>query len=116
MATYSPTHIRIPKNHADFESKSVILFRILLEDPSIKRLGRSGQKQFGIDLIGYRKQDLKRSVGIQCKKKKPTEKLTAKEVREEVRKALKYNPPIFEYIIVTTAEDDRAPRRDSPFD
>lgn len=108
MATYPPTHIRIPKNHADFESKSVILFRILLEDPSVKKLGRSGQKQFGIDLIGYRKQDLKRPVGIQCKKKKPTEKLTAKEVRDEVKKALKYDPPIFEYIIVTTADDDRA--------
>src|SRR6266702_6105543 len=78
MATYPPTHIRIPKNHADFESKSAILFRILLEDPSVKKLGRSGQKQFGVDLIGYRKQDIKRPVGIQCKKKKPTEKLTAK--------------------------------------
>lgn len=108
MATYPPTHIRIPKNHADFESKSVILFRILLEDPSVKKLGRSGQKQFGIDLIGYRKQDLKRPVGIQCKKKKPAEKLTEKEVRDEVKKALKYNPPIVEYIIVTTADDDRA--------
>lgn len=108
MAVYSPTHIRIPRNHADFESKSVILFRILLEDPGVKKLGRSGQKQFGIDLIGYRKEDLKRPVGIQCKKKKPGETLTAKEVRDEVKKALKYNPRIVEYIIVTTAEDDRA--------
>jgi hypothetical protein len=107
MAAYPPTHIRIPKNHADFESKSVILFRILLEDPDVKKLGRSGQKQFGIDLIGYRKEDLKRPVGIQCKKKKPSEKLTAKEVRDEVKKALKYEPPIVEYIIVTTADDDR---------
>jgi hypothetical protein len=52
MAAYPPTHIPIPKNHADFESKSVILFRVLLEDPGVKKLGRSGQKQYGIDLIG----------------------------------------------------------------
>lgn len=78
-----------------------------MEDPSVKKLGWSGQKQFGIDLVGYRKQDLKRPVGIQCKKKKPTGKLTAKEARDEVKKALKYDPPIVEYIIVTTADDDR---------
>jgi hypothetical protein len=108
MAAYPPTHIPIPKNHADFESKSVILFRILLEDPGVKKLGRSGQRQFGIDLIGYSKGNLKRPIGIQCKKKKPGEVLTAKEVRDEIRKALRYKPQIVEYIIATTADDDRA--------
>src|SRR5712671_5900534 len=107
MTDYSPTHIRIPKNHADFERKSVVLFREVLKDPSVKRLGRAGQKQFGIDLIGYRAQDLRKRVGIQCKKKKPNAVLTPTEVRTEVRKALKYKPPISEYIIVTTAENDR---------
>ena len=52
MTGYTPTHIGIPKNHADFERKSVVLFRELLQDPGVKPLGRSGQKQFGIDLIG----------------------------------------------------------------
>jgi hypothetical protein len=108
MAAYPPTHISIPKNHADFESKSVILFRVLLEDPGVKKLGRSGQKQYGIDLIGYRKGKLDRRIGIQCKKKKPGEALTPSEVRAEVRKALKYKPNIVEYIIATTADDDRA--------
>jgi hypothetical protein len=107
MTSYTPTHIGIPKNHADFESMSVVLFQQVLDDPGVKRLGRSGQKQFGIDLIGYRKQNLKTLVGIQCKKKKPNQVLTATEVRAEVRKALKYKPAISEYIIVTTAENDR---------
>jgi hypothetical protein len=53
MTGYTPTHIGIPKNHADFERKSVVLFQELLGDPSVKRLGRSGQKQYGIDLLGY---------------------------------------------------------------
>jgi hypothetical protein len=107
MTGYTPTHIGIPKNHADFERKSVVLFREILEDPGVKRLGRDGQKQFGIDLIGYRKQNLKKLIGIQCKKKKPNQALTETEVRAEVRKALKYKPAISEYIIITTAENDR---------
>ena len=41
------------------------------------------------------------------KKKKPNEVLTAKEVRDELRKALKYKPAIYKYIIVTTAPKDR---------
>ena len=106
MSGYTPTHIGIPKNHADFERMSVVLFRELLEDPNVKRLGRSGQKQYGIDLLGYRKGNLKKLVGIQCKKKQPNAKLTTTEARKEIRKALKYRPLLSEYIIVTTAGDD----------
>src|SRR5258707_6598962 len=106
MTGYTPTHIGIPKNHADFERKSVVLFQELLSDPSVKRLGRSGQKQYGIDLLGYRNGDLKKLVGIQCKKKQPNKTLTTTEVREQVRKALKYKPQLSEYIIITTAGDD----------
>jgi hypothetical protein len=106
MSGYTPTHIGIPKNHADFERKSVVLFQEILEDPSVKRLGRLGQKQYGIDLLGYRKGDLKKLVGIQCKKKQPNAKLTTTEARKEIRKALKYKPLLTEYVIVTTAGDD----------
>ena len=94
MAAYPPTHIPIPKNHADFESKSVILLRLLLEDPGVKKLGRSGQKQYGIDLIGYRKASLNRPVGIQCKKKKPGEALTAS--KESRRFEVDTTPPRIE--------------------
>jgi hypothetical protein len=90
MTGYMPTHIRIPKNHADFERKSVVLFQDVLGDPSMKRLGRSGQTQYGIDLLGYRNGDLKKLVGIQCKKRQPNKAPTNTEVRTEVRKALKY--------------------------
>src|SRR3984885_6750106 len=106
MSGYTPTHIGIPKNHADFERHSVVLFREVLGDPGVKRLGRSGQRQYGIDLLGYRDGNLKKLVGIQCKKKQPNKALTTTEVRTEVRKALKYNPRLTEYIIVTTAPDD----------
>ncbi len=98
MTGYTPTHIGIPKNHADFERKSVVLFRELLEDPNVKRLGPSGQSQYGIDLLGYRKENKKKLVGIQCKKKQPNGVLTTTEVRKEVRKALEYKPHLSEYI------------------
>jgi hypothetical protein len=106
MTGYSPTHIPIPRNHADFERKATILFREILKDPDTKRFAREGQAQYGIDIVGYDGGKVGRIVGIQCKKKKPNEILTAKEVRDEVRKALKYKPALFKYIIVTTAPKD----------
>jgi hypothetical protein len=108
MAGSTPTHIPIPKNHADFERKAVVLFREILKDPSVKRLGREGQEQFGVDLIGYREEKVSKIVGVQCKKKAPTSTLTAAEVRAEVKKALKYSPKLKEYIIVTSAKNDTA--------
>jgi hypothetical protein len=78
MAGGTPTHIPIPKNHADFERKAVVLFREILKDPSVKRLGRDGQEQFGVDLVGYRDEKISKVVGIQCKKKAPTSTLPAK--------------------------------------
>ena len=92
MTGYSPTHIPIPKNHADFERKATVLFREILKDPDAHRLGREGQVQWGIDIVGYDGGNTSRIVGIQCKKKAPNQVLTAKEVRDEVRKALKYKP------------------------
>jgi hypothetical protein len=71
MTGYTPTHLGVPKNHADFERKAVVLFREFLQDPGVKPLGRSGQSQYGVDLIGYRRGNLKKLVGVQCKKKKP---------------------------------------------
>jgi Restriction endonuclease len=108
MGGFEPTHIRIPKNDADFEIKSVVLFKGILKDPSVKRLGRSGQGQHGVDVIGYRGSNVDRLVGIQCKLKGPKQKLTEKEVREEVGKALKYKPALSEYFIITSAPNDTA--------
>jgi len=108
MAGNTPTHIPIPKNHADFERKAVVLFREILKDPSVKRLGREGQEQFGVDLVGYRDEKISKVVGIQCKKKAPTSTLAETEVRDEVKKALTYVPKLQEYIIVTSAKNDTA--------
>jgi len=106
MAGYRSTQIRKPESETEFEQNSVVLFCGILKDPNIKRLGTRGQKQYGVDLVGHRDRDPKQVVGIQCKLKTGTKKLSKAEVCTEVSKALKYKPPLTEYVIVTTAAND----------
>jgi len=105
MPGYSATQIPIPREESDFEKKCVVLFREILKDPNVKRVGRRGQAQQGADIVGHRNRDPKRLVGVQCKAKEEGKELTENEVRSEVKKALKYKPKLVEYIIVTTAKD-----------
>ena len=84
----------------------MVLFRELLRDPGTKRVGTRGQKQHGLDIIGLRDRDPNQIVGIQCKLKSGRSKLTKKEVRDEIKKALRYKPLLSEYFIVTTSKDD----------
>lgn len=106
MAGYRPTQIRKPANETEFEKNCVILFKEILNDPNVQRLGTRGQCQYGVDLVGNRGQDPKLIVGIQCKLKSGTSKLTKDEVRKEVGKAIGYRPQLSEYFIVTTSKDD----------
>jgi hypothetical protein len=106
MAGYSPTQIRKPANETEFEKNCVVLFRDILVDPNVKRLGTRGQGQHGVDLVGHRNGDPKKVVGIQCKLKTGRSKLTQVEVRTEVKAALRYKPRLSEYFIVTTSKDD----------
>jgi tetratricopeptide (TPR) repeat protein len=70
-------------------------------------LGRRGQGQHGIDIIGFRNGDPRQRVGIQCKLKTGTAKLTEAEVRKEFSEALLIDPPLMEFHIVTTADRDK---------
>jgi hypothetical protein len=106
MAGYRATQIRKPENETEFEKNCVVLFRGILNDPNINRLGRRGQAQYGVDLVGRRDRDPKQIVGVQCKLKSGAGKLSEEEVLTEVNKALKYEPLLTEYIIVTTAGND----------
>lgn len=106
MSGYASTYIRIPKDDKEFEINTVVLFRELLNDPNVKRLGRNGQAQYGIDVIGKRDGDPKKIVGVQCKLKGPKEALTEDEVRVEVAKALKFSQPLSEYYIVNSGPND----------
>ena len=106
MSGYPPTQIRKPSDETEFEKHCVVLFKELLNDPNVKRLGRRGQKQDGVDIIGKRNRDSKLLVGIQCKLKSDRSTLTDTEIKKEVAAALSYKPPLQEYFILTTAPDD----------
>lgn len=106
MAGYRATEIRKPANETEFEKNCVVLFCDILRDENTKRLGTKGQRQHGVDIVGHRDRNARHIVGIQCKLKSGRSKLSAKEVRSEVEQALKYQPPLSEYFIVTTSKDD----------
>lgn len=108
MSLLAATQIPKPADEQAFERASIVLWRGLLKDPNVQRNGRRGQRQNGVDLFGIRDDDPERHVGIQCKLKSDGHFLTADEVREEVRKAQTFRPPLKEYFIITTAPDDVA--------
>ena len=100
--------IQIPKPlyEQEFEDNNEVLWRCILNDPMASKYGRRGQRQHGVDIVGCRNRDPAHQVGIQCKLKSDGHKLSEKEVRAEVNKALEFEPPLTEYVIVTTAPDD----------
>jgi tetratricopeptide (TPR) repeat protein len=104
----SSTIITIPATDRDFEEKCVPLFAGILNDPNVKTFGARGMNQSGIDLIGRRDQDPGKPAGIQCKLKTKGHKLSAAEVRGDVRAALTITPALVELYVVTTASDDPA--------
>lgn len=106
MTEHSSASIRQPKDWQDFERNCCILFECLLDDPSVKSNGTSGQSQDGVDIYGRQSGKGTAWVGIQCKKKKPTEKIKKAELRKEVEKAKKFTPALGRFIVVTTAQDD----------
>ncbi len=107
MPVFSTAQIPKTNNSDEFQRQCKILFECILEDPNVQEYGRSGQGQDGVDLYGRRKNCTgKPKVGIQCKQTGKT-KLDKKIVADEATKALKFEPALDEFIIVTTAEDDK---------
>lgn len=105
MSHLAATQIPKPADEQAFERASVPLWRHILGDPNVQRVGRRGQAQAGVDLCGRRGRDPSHLVGVQCKLKGTGGQVTEKEVREEVDKALGFTPPLKEFFIVTTAPD-----------
>ncbi|MFO1144428.1 MAG: hypothetical protein U1E59_19055 [Amaricoccus sp.] len=108
MSLLAATQISKPADEQAFERASVVLWRGLLNDPSVQRNGRRGQRQNGVDLFGIRNGDADWHVGIQCKLKSEGHALSEVEVRGEVAKALTFRPHLKEYYVTTTAPDDVA--------
>lgn len=103
-------HIQRPKNWQDFESLCKKLWgEIWKIQDTIKKNGRAGQPQSGVDIYGIPSGQMS-YWGIQCKGKDDflKSKLTREEIDQEINKALSFNPPLAGFIFATTASKDVA--------
>jgi tetratricopeptide (TPR) repeat protein len=110
----SSTSLPKPKNWQDFERQTRELFACVLNDPNTQANGRSGQKQNGVDISGYRNKDKNCFIGVQCKKKYEDE-VTEAELRAEVNKAKYFRPKLSEFILITTAPRDQKIQQSARF-
>ena len=91
-----------PKDFDTFEDVVCSLYSRMCNNPNLQRYGRAGQKQNGIDVVGFKDKIL---LGIQCKSH-PENDITTREIDEEIQKAEGFTPSIDELIICTSAHRD----------
>lgn len=104
----APTQMKKPSNWQDFEKLCKLLWgEIWACEDTIKRHGRQGQNQHGVDIYasvekygGY--------CGIQCKGKDDytNAQLTESEIDEEIDKAKTFEPELKLLVFATTANKD----------
>ena len=100
--------LRKPENWQDFERLCKVLWGEIWECPdTIKRNGRQGQAQKGVDVYGIKKGECVYR-GIQCKGKDDYTKsqLTEAEIDNEITKALLFTPKLKSFYFATTANKD----------
>ena len=97
--------LRKPENWQDFERLCKVLWGEIWECPdTIKRNGRQGQAQKGVDVYGVKKGECAYR-GIQCKGKDDytNSQLTESEIDNEIAKALLFTPKLKSFYFATTA-------------
>ncbi|KFZ27476.1 MAG: hypothetical protein KQ78_00213 [Candidatus Izimaplasma bacterium HR2] len=101
-------HMRKPIYWTDFEDLCKKTWGSKYNFEDIKKNGRQGQAQHGVDVYG-RLDSLDGYFGIQCKGKdayNPDASLTIKEIDEEIEKSKTFKPPLKKFIFATTANKD----------
>jgi hypothetical protein len=104
MSNFRNLSLPAPKNESDFEELCLALWKRILKDQNVQFVGRKGQTQHGVDLIG-RKTGTMNWIGIQCKVRSGV--LSAKDLYKDVQKAKDFNPKLTELIFATTAPRDQ---------
>lgn len=95
----------IPKDAAAFEVLCCEALKRELNRPSLHRYGKSGELQFGVDIVDDTIPGA--VIAIQCKLREPTKALTIAEVQAELAKTESFPIPIARYIVCTTAKKGR---------
>ena len=100
-ADYGP-----PRSWEQFEELRADVFQSAWSDPGLVRHGRGGQTQNGVDIVA--RHGAIYPIGLQCKKRRvwPASKLTGSQVNKAVAQALKFEPPLKHFYILTTAPSD----------
>lgn len=101
----SPTQLNKPSNWQDFEKLCKLLWGEIWNcSDSIKRNGRQGQEQNGVDIYAY-VESYRGFCGIQCKGKDDytNAQLTEKEIDIEIEKALSFEPQLKLLLFATTS-------------
>lgn len=104
----APSQIRPPENWQDFELLCKKLWGEIWNcTDTIKRNGRSGQSQCGVDIYGAPNGGVE-YYGIQCKGKDnyTQAQLTTKEIDTEIAKARNFKPALKAFYFATTAVKD----------
>jgi len=88
-----------PENWQDFEELCKVLWGEIWDCSEIKKNGRAGQTQNGVDIYGIPRSELK-YFGIQCKGKDEytKSKLTENEICSEINMAKEFKPNLENYI------------------
>ena len=103
MATLTDSYFPPPRNWDALESLVLDVFTQRLQNPALKRYGRSGQEQSGVDVFGPHQAG--GFLGIQCKNH-PGGNIPIQEVKKEIAKAETFTPSLSYYIIATSAPRD----------
>lgn len=102
------TQLKKPSNWQDFEKLCKLLWgEIWVCEDTIKRHGRQGQNQHGVDVFSY-VEKYNGYCGIQCKGKDDytNAQLTETEIDNEIVKALSFEPELKLLLFATTANKD----------
>ena len=99
--------LRKPANWQDFESLCLLLWREEWRSEDIKKNGRNGQAQNGVDICGHRDGENEYS-GIQCKCKPGNKALTTDEIDVEIENAKAFRPELKRLVFATTADKEAA--------
>lgn len=97
--------LRKPANWQDFESLCLLLWREEWKSEDLKKNGRNGQAQDGVDICGHKQGEDVYS-GIQCKCKPGNKPLTTDEIDEEIDNAKAFKPALRRLVFATTADKD----------
>lgn len=106
MPTPTTTELPIPQSWEEFENISADVLKRMWRDPYVIRNGRSGQKQYGVDIYGRPVHLHGQGTKIAAAQCKRVTNLTEQEIAGEITSTYNFDPLPEEFLILTTLKRD----------